>query len=68
MCCGHERLGGTHAGVERRIASAEPTGAVYLIDPTHCREFQTIRLRTTDCGAPLDWRVNDTASASIVVK
>jgi membrane carboxypeptidase/penicillin-binding protein PbpC len=38
-----------------------PDGAVYLIDPTLRREFQTIGLRgATDAMAPLEWRVDDT--------
>jgi penicillin-binding protein 1C len=38
-----------------------PDGAVYLIDPTLRREFQTIGLRgATDRMAPLEWRVDDT--------
>jgi penicillin-binding protein 1C len=37
-----------------------PDGAVYLIDPTLRREFQTIGLRGTTVGAgPLEWRVDD---------
>jgi membrane carboxypeptidase/penicillin-binding protein PbpC len=38
-----------------------PDGAVYLIDPTLRREFQTIGLRgAADGVAPLEWRVDDT--------
>jgi penicillin-binding protein 1C len=38
-----------------------PDGAVYLLDPTLRREFQTIGLRAaTDGLAPLEWRVDDT--------
>ena len=38
-----------------------PDGAVYLIDPTLRREFQTIGLRgATEGAAPLEWRVDDT--------
>jgi penicillin-binding protein 1C len=37
-----------------------PNGAVYLIDPTLRREFQTIGLRgATDGAGPLEWRVDD---------
>ena len=37
-----------------------PDGAVYLIDPTLRREFQTIGLRgASDLAAPLEWRVDD---------
>lgn len=36
-----------------------PAGAVYLIDPTLRREFQTIGLRGTGGGAAsLEWRVD----------
>jgi hypothetical protein len=38
-----------------------PDGAVYLIDPTLRREFQTIPLRgAADGGGPIEWRVDDT--------
>lgn len=38
-----------------------PDGAVYLLDPTLRREFQTVGLRgATDTVAPLEWRVDDT--------
>lgn len=38
-----------------------PDGAVYLIDPTLRRDFQTIGLRGVSDGAsPLEWRVDDT--------
>jgi penicillin-binding protein 1C len=37
-----------------------PNGAVYLLDPTLRREFQTIGLRAaTDDVAPIEWRVDD---------
>ncbi len=37
-----------------------PDGAVYLIDPTLRREFQTIGLRVAiDNPSPLEWRVDD---------
>jgi membrane carboxypeptidase/penicillin-binding protein PbpC len=37
-----------------------PDGAVYLLDPTLRREFQTIGLRgATDGEGPLEWRVDD---------
>jgi len=39
-----------------------PDGAVYLIDPTLRREFQTIGLRgATDGSVSLDWRVDGTS-------
>jgi hypothetical protein len=38
-----------------------PDGAVYLIDPTLRREFQTIGLRgATERMSSLEWRVDDT--------
>jgi penicillin-binding protein 1C len=37
-----------------------PDGAVYLLDPTLRREFQTVGLRgATDSLEPLEWRVDD---------
>jgi membrane carboxypeptidase/penicillin-binding protein PbpC len=43
-----------------------PDGAVYLIDPTLRREFQTIGLRgATDGVAPLEWQVDDTLVGTI---
>jgi membrane carboxypeptidase/penicillin-binding protein PbpC len=37
-----------------------PNGAVYLLDPTLRREFQTIGLRAaTEDAAPIEWRVDD---------
>jgi penicillin-binding protein 1C len=42
-----------------------PDGAVYLIDPTLRREFQTIGLRGAADGAdPLEWRVDDQTIAT----
>jgi penicillin-binding protein 1C len=52
-----ERASASAAGV--RVLSP-PDGAVYLIDPTLRREFQTIGLRgATGGAAPLEWRVDD---------
>jgi penicillin-binding protein 1C len=56
-----------NASAERRSTSSvalrvlsPPDGAVYLIDPTLRREFQTIGLRgATEGVAPLEWRVDD---------
>jgi membrane carboxypeptidase/penicillin-binding protein PbpC len=56
-----------NASAERRSRSnsalrvlSPPDGAVYLIDPTLRREFQTIGLRgATEGVAPLEWRVDD---------
>ena len=37
-----------------------PDGAIYAIDPTLRREFQTVALRgEAEGGAPLEWRVDD---------
>lgn len=45
---------------ERLRVLSPPHGAVYLIDPTLRRSFQTIELRgAADSGTALDWRVND---------
>jgi len=42
-----------------------PDGAVYLIDPTLRREFQTLGLRATASGAErVDWRIDDDAVGS----
>ena len=36
-----------------------PDGAVYLIDPTLRREFQTLRLRASiEAGGRIEWRVD----------
>jgi hypothetical protein len=36
-----------------------PSGAVYLLDPTLRREFQTLPLRaSTSAGGPIEWRVD----------
>jgi membrane carboxypeptidase/penicillin-binding protein PbpC len=46
-----------------------PDGAVYLIDPTLRREFQTIGLRgATDEAGPLEWRVDDALIGSVAVE
>ena len=51
--------GGT--GRLSRARAEPPDGAVYLLDPTLRREFQTVGLRgATDTVAPLEWRVDDT--------
>ena len=62
-----------NASVERRSMSntglrvlSPPDGAVYLIDPTLRREFQTIGLRgATEGVAPLEWHVDDTPVGTI---
>jgi len=47
------------SSAEIRVLSP-PDGAVYLIDPTLRREFQTIGFRGTSPGTtPLEWRVDD---------
>ena len=44
-----------------RIVSP-PDGAVYLIDPTLRRDFQTLPLRATGSGRPaIEWRVDGQA-------
>jgi penicillin-binding protein 1C len=52
------RIGPRHSINDLRVVSP-PDGAVYLIDPTLRREFQTIRLRgTADAKTRIEWRVD----------
>jgi len=43
--------------MELRVMSP-PDGAVYLVDPTLRREFQTIGLRATSASTRIEWRVD----------
>ena len=64
----HSSSSARSAPVERTKSSigglrvlSPPDGAVYLIDPTLRREFQTIGLRgATDDATTLEWRVDET--------
>jgi penicillin-binding protein 1C len=50
------------------LVLSPPDGAVYLIDPTLRREFQTIGLRAaTDGAGPLEWRVDDALIGTVGV-
>ena len=57
--------GGAVASASGVRVLSPPDGAVYLIDPTLRREFQTIGLRGAADGAdPLEWRVDDQTIAT----
>jgi penicillin-binding protein 1C len=66
-------LEGPHSVHMKASASVQvlspPDGAMYLIDPTLRREFQTIGLRgATNSAGPLEWRVDDALIGSVAVE
>jgi penicillin-binding protein 1C len=66
-------LEGPHYSKTKRSASVQvlspPDGAVYLIDPTLRREFQTVGLRgATESAGPLEWRVDDALIGSVAAE